>query len=113
MAKHIPRFVLGIAKRKRGSCDSGATADHDPRSLLVSEAFRLCIATVEFWKLRGGAEGAICSATLEQLAGYENNFLEQLRTKARPSLAELVGLWMDVSAPVRLSLGHSISRLRC
>ena len=92
---HIPRFVLGITRNeKRGIPVILARRQvTTPENLLVSEAFRLCITAVEFWRLRGGAEKQYASRLWSELQAYESDFpWNELRTKARPSLAELVGV---------------------
>jgi hypothetical protein len=92
---HIPRFVLGIARNEtRGIPVIRARRQvTTPENLLVSEAFRLCIAAAEFWKLRGGAEAQYAAGLWSGLQSYESTFpWNELRTKARPSLAELVGV---------------------
>ncbi len=92
---HIPRFVLGIARNERREIPVILARRQvtTPENLLVSEAFRLCIAAVEFWKLRGGAEEQYAARLWSELQAYEGTFpWNELRTKARASLSELVGV---------------------
>ena len=91
---HVPRFVLGKARNEtRGIPVVSALRQVDtPENLLVSEAFRLSIAIVGFWKLRGGAEALYSSLLWSGLQAFESTFpWNELRTKARSSLSELVG----------------------
>ena len=92
---HVPRLVLGRARDEtRGIPVILARRQvTTPENLLVSEAFRLCIAAAELWKLRGGAEAQYAAGLWSDLQAYESTFpWNELRTKARPSLAELVGV---------------------
>lgn len=92
---HLPRYVLGIARNEtRGIPVILARRNvSTPENLLVSEAFRLCIAATEFWKRRGGAESQYAAQLWRGLQAYESTFpWNDLRTKARPSLYELVGI---------------------
>jgi len=92
---HVPRFVLGIARNEgRGIPVVQARRQvTTPENLLVSECFRLCIASAEFWKRRGGAEAVYAAELWRGLLAYESTFpWNELRTKARPSLAELIGI---------------------
>jgi hypothetical protein len=92
---HIPRFALSIARNEtRGVPVIQARRQvNTPENLLVSEAFRLCIATAEFWKLRGGAEAYYAEQLCSELQAYESTFpWNELRTKARPALTELLGV---------------------
>ena len=91
----IPRYVLGRARKdKRGIPVIFARRNViTPENLLVSEAFRLCIGVCEFWKRRGGAESIYASELWRGLQQIESTFpWNELRTKARPSLSELVGI---------------------
>jgi hypothetical protein len=91
----IPRFVLGIARNEtRGIPVIRARRQvSTPENLLVSEAFRLCISAVEFWRLREGAEAEYAARLWSGLQAYESTFpWNELRTKARPSLTELVAI---------------------
>lgn len=92
---HVPRFALAITRNEtRGIPVIQARRQvTTPENLLVSEAFRLCIATTEFWKLRGGAEAHYAAQLRSGLQAYESIFpWNELRTKARPSLTELIGI---------------------
>lgn len=92
---HIPRFVLGRARNEtRGIPVMLARRQvTTPENLLVSEAFRLCIAVTELWKLRGGGEAQHAARLWNGLQTYENNSpWNELRTKARPSLSDLAGV---------------------
>lgn len=92
---HIPRYVLGLARKEtRGIPVRLARREvTTPENLLVSEALRLCIAATEGWKLRGGAEAQHASSLWNGLQAFESSFpWNELRTKARPSLGELVGV---------------------
>ena len=90
---HAPRFVLARARNEsRGVPVILARRQvTTPENLMVSEAFRLCIGAAEVWRLRGGAEAQHAARLLSALQAYEGAFpWSELRTKARPSLAELV-----------------------
>jgi hypothetical protein len=92
---NIPRFVLSIARNEtRGIPVIRARQQvTTPENLLVSEAFRLCIAAAELWKRRGGAEAQYAALLWSGLQARESTFpWNELRTKSRTSLAELVGV---------------------
>ena len=92
---HVPRFVLGRARNEtRGIPVILARRQvTTPENILVSEAFRLCIAIAGLWKLRDGAEAQHAEGLWSDLQAYESTFpWNELRTRARPSLAELVGV---------------------
>ena len=92
---HIPRFVLGRARNETRGIPVVLARRQvtTPENLLVSEAFRLCIAAAELWKLRDGAEAQHAAGLWSGLQAYESTFpWNELRTRARPSLAELVGV---------------------
>ena len=92
---HVPRYALGKARNDRRGLPVifASRQATTPETLLVSEAFRMTIATAQSWKIKGGAEGLYSARLLEGLQGYESAFpWNELRTKARPSLAELVGI---------------------
>lgn len=92
---HIPRFVLSIARNTRREIPVILARRQvtTPENLLVSEAFRLCIVAVEFWMVRGGAEEQYAARIWSELQAYEGTFpWNELRTKARASLSELVGI---------------------
>ena len=89
----VPRFILGRARNeKRGLPVILASRQiTTPENLLVSEVFRLCFAIAEQWKYRGGAEAKEATRLWAGLQIYESTFpWNELRSKARPSLAELV-----------------------
>jgi hypothetical protein len=91
----IPRYISGIARNEtRGIPVIRARRQvSTPENLLVSEAFRVCISAVEFWKLREGAEGEYAARLWSGLQAYESTFpWNELRTKSRPSLTELVAI---------------------
>lgn len=92
---HIPRHVLGLARNERRGIPVRLARRevNTPENLLISEALRLCIATVESWKLRRGAEAQYAFSLWNGLQAFESSFpWNELRTKARPSLAELVSV---------------------
>ena len=92
---HIPRYVLGKARNDRRGVPVilARRQATTPENLLVSEAFRLSIAIAELWKIQGGAEGQYAAGLLTGLQAYESAFpWNELRTRARPSLVELVGI---------------------
>ncbi len=92
---HIPRYVLGLARKEtRGIPVRLARREvTTPENLLVSEAMRLCISAAEGWMRRGGAEALYASSLWNGLQAFESSFpWNELRTKARPSLAELVSV---------------------
>lgn len=90
---HVPRYVLGMARNDTRGIPVVLARRQvtTPENLLVSEAFRLCIGAAEFWKRRGGAEAQYAASLWSGLQAYESTFpWSELRTKARPSLPELV-----------------------
>ena len=92
---HIPRYVLGKARNDRRGVPVilARRQVSTSENLLVSEAFRLSIAIAELWKMQGSAEGQYAAALLTGLQSYESAFpWNELRTRARPSLVELVGI---------------------
>ena len=92
---HIPRYVLGKARNDRRGIPLilARRQATTPENLLVSEAFRLSIAIAALWKIQGGAEGKYAAGLLTGLQAYESAFpWSELRTRARPSLVELVGI---------------------
>ena len=92
---HIPRYLLGKARNDRRGVPVifARRQATTPENLLVSEAFRLSIAIAELWKIQGGAEGQYAAGLLTGLQAYESAFpWSELRTRARPSLVELVGI---------------------
>jgi|GEM_PF-2405236 len=92
---HVPRYVLGMARNDTRGIPVVLARRQvtTPENLLVSEAFRLCIGAVEFWKRRGGAEAQYAVSLWSGLQAYESTFpWSELRTKTRPSLSELVGI---------------------
>ena len=92
---HVPRFVQGISRKDtRGVPVILARRQMStPENLLIAEAFRLCMAIAARWKSRGGAEAHYAELLLNGLQTYEGTSpWSELRTKARPSLIELVGV---------------------
>ena len=92
---HIPRYVLGKARNDRRGVPVilARRQATTPENLLVSEAFRLSIGIAELWKSQDGAEGQYAAGLLTGLQAYESAFpWNELRTRARPSLVELVGI---------------------
>ena len=92
---YIPRYALGKARNDRRGVPviSSRRQATTPENLLVSEAFRLSIPIAELWKLQGGAEGQYAAGLLTGLQAYESaSPWNELRTRARPSLVELVGI---------------------
>lgn len=90
---HVPRFVLSRARNETRGVPAILARRQvtTPENLMVSEAFRLCVGAAEAWRLRGGAEGEHAARLLSALQAYESTFpWNELRTMARPSLAELV-----------------------
>lgn len=89
----VPRFILGRARNeKRGIPVILASRQiTTPENLLVSEVFRLCFVIAEQWKYRGGAEAKEATRLWNGLQTYESTFpWNELRSKARPSLSELI-----------------------
>ena len=92
---HIPRYVLGRARNDpRGiPVILAHRRTNTPENLLVSEAFRVSISIAGTWKILGGAEGQLAAGLLTGLQICESAFpWNELRSKARPSLTELVGI---------------------
>jgi hypothetical protein len=92
---HVPRYVLGLARKERRGIPVIVARREvtTPENVLVSEALRLCIAAVEGWKRRSGAEEYYATTLWNGLQAFESSFpWNELRTKARPSLSELVGV---------------------
>ena len=92
---HIPRYVLAnTRKEKRGVPVVVARRQvTTPENLLIAEGLRICTAIAAQWRRRGGAEAQIAERLLNELQAHEGNSpWNELRTKARPSLADLVGI---------------------
>ena len=92
---HIPRYVLGRAWNDRRGVPVilARRQATTPENLLVSEAFRLSIAITELWKGQGGAEGQYAAGLWTGLQAHESAYpWNELRTRARPSLTELIGI---------------------
>ncbi|TBE26560.1 hypothetical protein ELH05_01095 [Rhizobium ruizarguesonis] len=83
-----------------------------PEALFISELIQSSIRVCRWWKRTGGSEGGLASSTLKFFNALENQApWNELRTRPRPSLAELVGIVRSRLAAGWSKRGGIIDRL--
>jgi len=92
---HVPRWMTALARGDRQGipvirAERNLTT---PENLLVSEVFRISLLVVQLWRALGGAEAAYAHVLGSELQVAESEApWNELRSKPRPSLQELVDL---------------------
>ncbi|MBB4216264.1 hypothetical protein FHT79_003451 [Rhizobium sp. BK212] len=83
-----------------------------PEALFISELIQSSTRVCRWWKKNGGSEGRLAGSTLKFFNALENQApWDELRTKPRPSLPELVGIVRSRLAAGWSKKGGIIDRL--